>query len=140
MTGSWTVVVDSLPADPMPGLPSGASEWRSPLPVARLTVRRAGGRSPGWQIWVHREDGTWPPSARLQICLADVGWGGTVESPYRCAQDAYLTVGSQEALLLWGSGNPTDIGVGLRLTGLSVDVVPGVYTAQVVYTIVPGTP
>ena len=140
VSGDWSLVVEELPAPWPTGLPARDPEWVSPVPVARVTIRRAGGRSPGWQVLVRRDDARWPPGGVLQACLTDTGWGGTVESPYLCAQRSYLTVGPQDALFFWGSGNPTDIGVSLRLLGLSVDVAPGIYTAQVVYTIVPGAP
>ena len=140
MTGDWSLTVETLPLpDPGGGLPPDAV-WQSPLPVARVTVQRAGGRAPGWKVLVRRDDVRWPPGASLQACLTDVGRGGSVRSSYFCSEGSYLTVGPQDALLFWGSGNPTDIGVALRLLGISVDASPGIYSARVVYTIVSGQP
>lgn len=116
------------------------SEWDSPAPVARITIRRAGGRGQGWQVFIRRADVRWPPGVTLQACLTDGGQGGTVLSDYLCQSQRFVTVGAQDALFFWGSGNPTDIGVALRLRGMSLDVEPGTYAASVVYTIVQGSP
>ncbi|WP_324668312.1 hypothetical protein [Geochorda subterranea] len=140
VSGDWTLTVEGVGVPTLSDLPALPTDWESPMPVARATIRRAGGRSPGWQVLIRRVDGLWPSGVTLEACLTDQGRGGTVQSPYRCSDRSFVEVGTQDTLFFWGSGNPSDVGIGLRLSGISVDVPPGIYMTAVVYTIVAGSP
>jgi len=140
VSGDWTLTVEELGPPSLLVPPGSPPVWESPMPVARATIRRAGGKAQGWQVLIRRVDTLWPSGVTLEACLTDSGQGGTVQTPYWCAQGSFLTVSAQDQLFFWGSANPTDIGIGLRLSGISVDLSPGIYMTSVVYTIVASSP
>lgn len=126
--GSWSETLGAA------ALVAGAgSDIGSPIESgshqATLDISNTAGAP--WTIGVERSGSGLPPGVTLAVRRTSDGSGeGSI-----AGGQVYLTVGSGEQSLFYGSGDRSGVGLQLRLEGVSVENGPGAYDTTLTYRI-----
>lgn len=130
-TGDWSTSVG--PSDLQSGAGSDLVATHESAPgVGFLDISATAGPLDAWRIDVHRLDAIWHGDLTLSVRRTSdgVGLGGITGGT------TYRTVGESPQSFFSGSGDRSLVNVQLRVTGVSVNVPPAIYSTTVVYTVV----
>ncbi|WP_233490323.1 hypothetical protein [Thiocapsa marina] len=126
--GDWSETIDA--GDLIAG---AGSDIRSPIESgsyqATLDISNTGGAL--WTVGVQRSGSSLPSGVTLAVRRTSDGSGGGSIT----GGQSYLTVGSLEQAIFYGSGDRSGIRLQLRLDGVSVGNGPGAYDTTLIYRI-----
>ena len=132
--GSWskTITTSNLTAGAGSNL---TSTYESTTTQANIDISLTLGLLDRWRVDVHKVDGTWHSDVHLYIRRSsdgstDLGLG-TISGG-----TSYIEVTGISQTFFSGSGNRYDAEVQLKLTGISLSIPPGTYSATVYITLV----
>lgn len=108
--------------------------YESALGRHYLSVQGALDNSDNWRIDVSRSDANWPSAVDLFVRRIDsTGTGtGVVEN----GGTTYQEVETIPTSFCYGRGNIFDVELQYKISGISLQVPPGVYTTSVIFTVV----
>jgi hypothetical protein len=128
IVGNWSETVNS--SDLIAG---AGSDLRSPIKsstsVAVINISNTNGSS--WTVNVKKADLLWPAGTSLAVKRSSDGNGsGSISGG-----TTYLGLTGNEQIIFSGAGDRSDIGIQLKLSGLSVDNPPDNYSTSITYRI-----
>ena len=128
ITGSWDESVDTT------DLQGGAgtdliSTYESVSNVCDIDI--TGGAKKNWRVDVNKTDTLWHANLHLYVRRTSDGTGGGTIT----GGTAYQEITDINQTLFSGYDNLRDITIQYQLTGVSVQILPNVYTTTVNYTI-----
>ena len=128
LTGDWskTIGADDLSA-------GAGSDIRSPIESGsseiRVDISNTGGS--GWDVKLRRSDSVWAAGVTLSARRTTEGSGsGTISGG-----GGWLAVTGSSHTLFSGTGDRINVGVQLKLEGLSVTHAPDAYATTVTYSV-----
>ena len=125
-TGSWSETIDAS------DLTGGAgtdlnSTYQSAADAVKINISATA----NWRVDVKKINGNWHSSLLLSVKRSSDGTGaGSISGG-----TAYLEVTDIDQSFFSGNKSRNNVCVQFRLTGVSIQVPPGVYTATVYYTV-----
>ena len=125
-TGSWSQTIDAS------NLTGGAgtdlnSTYYSAYDAVKINISATA----NWEVAVKKINGNWHSSLLLSVKRSSDGTGaGSISGG-----TAYLEVTDIDQSFFSGNKSRNNVCVQFRLTGVSIQVPPGVYTATVYYTV-----
>jgi hypothetical protein len=129
--GSWSETIDASDLQAGPGSDL-FDTYESVLDEVLITNIDQGPGSVNWRVDVSKLDINWHSNFQLYVRRSSDGNGsGTISGG-----TSYQEVTDTDQSFFNGSGNRINIGIQLRLSGVSVQVPPDTYTTAVYYTII----
>lgn len=128
VNGTWIEIIDANDLDGPPGSDLRPFIESSPAQVliSILNTHRL------WEVNISREDFLWPKEFQLYVRRTGDGRGpGTIQGGL-----AYLKILEVDQLFFSGSNQRLGIPLQFRLEGLSVDIPPGNYVTNIIYTVI----
>lgn len=129
VTGSWTLTIDAL--DLQAGAGSDLIDtYESALDQVSIDVTVTGNRN--WRVDVRKGDTNWHSDFELSVRRTSDGTGpGTV-----AGGTSYQIVTDTDQSFFSGRRNKFSINVQLKLSGVSIQILPDNHATEVYYTIV----
>jgi len=126
-TGNWSETIDA--SDLTAGAGSNLIDtYQSAADAVSMDIAATSGN---WKLDVKKINSNWHDNLHLYIQRTSDGTGpGSISGG-----DSYLEVTDIDITFFSGNGDRSNVNVRLKLTGVSVQVPPGVYTAAVYYTV-----
>jgi hypothetical protein len=130
-SGAWALTIGA--GDLTPGAGSDlTSTYESAVDEVLITISNTAAVDDNWRVDVMRTDGTWHGDFALYVQRTGSGTGsGSISGGL-----AYQEVGTTDAAFYSGAGDRTGVPIQLKLTGVSVQVPPNIYSTTVMYTVV----
>lgn len=127
-SGNWTLTIG--PGDLVAGAGSNLqSQFDSVSGVTTLTISNLSGP---WQLKARRSDNTWNGAILLRVKRTSDGSGaGTISGG-----TSYAEITAVDTDFFSGSGDRSNVAVQFRLTGMSVQVSPNIYSTSIIFTLV----
>jgi hypothetical protein len=127
-SGNWTEMIDA--SDLVAGAGSDvASQYESGSGTATLTISNTAGAS--WRILARRSDGTWHNNFVLSVRRTSDGSGsGAV-----IGGSSYIQLSTLDTEIFSGSGDRSSIAVQYKLTGMSKNVSPNLYSSGITFVL-----
>jgi hypothetical protein len=129
VTGSWSENIDAL--NLLAGAGSNLTDtYQSATAAVQLNITAIG----NWRVDVKKTDSNWHSSLELYVKRTGDGTGtGGIPSGGTSYQKVDTDI---DQSFFTGNGDRSNIPVQLQLTGVSIQVPPGVYTTTVYYTVI----
>lgn len=129
--GNWSRTVDAN--DLLAGAGTNLiSTYESNSDQGLLTISGTTGDADNWRVDVRKSDISWNNNLTLSVKRTGSGSGtGSISGG-----GAYQAVGDTDSALFSGSGDRINIPMQLQLSGISVSIPPGTYSASIIYTVV----
>jgi hypothetical protein len=125
--GSWSETIDEN--DLLAGAGSDLkNSYESPDDQVLITIS---GTTGGWRVDIKKVDGNWHADLALSVRRTGSGAGGSVSGG-----DTYTEVTATDQPFFTGSGGVSGITAQIKLSGISIQVLPGNYSTTVYYTVV----
>ena len=128
ITGSWDETVDSTDLQGSAGTDL-ISTYESISNVCDIDI--TGGAKKNWRVDVNKTDTLWHTNLHLYVRRTSDGTGGGTIT----GGTAYQEITDINQTLFSGYDNLRDITIQYQLTGVSVQILPNVYTTTINYTI-----
>ncbi len=125
--GSWSETIDEN--DLLAG--AGAdlkNSYESPDNQVLITIS---GTTGGWRVDIKRVDANWHADLSLSVRRTGSGTGGSVSGG-----DTYTEVTGTDQPFFTGSDSVSGITAQIKLSGISIQVLPDNYSTTVYYTVV----
>jgi len=106
--------------------------YESESGVTAINITGTTGNDDVWKVQVRKSGTLWPSGVMLQLRRTGEGTGAGVIS----GGTAYVSIGASDADFFDGSGDKAGIPVQYKISGMSLAVPPGAYSATIVYTVV----
>lgn len=127
VTGSWSETIDALDLEDGAGS-NLISTYESAADAVSINISSTVGN---WGLDVKKIDTNWHSNLHLQVKRTSDGTGsGSISGG-----DVYQEVADTDHSFFGGNSDRSDVKVRLKLTGVSVQVPPGIYTTTVYYTV-----
>lgn len=125
--GSWSETIDEN--DLLAGAGTDLkNSYESPDDQVLITIS---GTTGGWRVDIKKVDGNWHADLALSVRRTGSGAGGSVSGG-----DTYTEVTATDQPFFTGSGGVSGITAQIKLSGISIQVLPGNYSTTVYYTVV----
>lgn len=131
-TGGWTdLVINSS------HLRGGAGSdlvdsFESNANATMISITGTSDASDVWEVQIRKSTSSWPSDAILSVeRTGDGGGGGSIDEG-----TSYIAVGESDVTFFRGSGDRTNVPVRYKISGLSIMVPPGTYSALITFTVV----
>jgi hypothetical protein len=109
-----------------------ASSYESKEDATMMNITGTAGSDDAWEVRVRMKASSWPKEMTLQLRrTGDGDGGGALEGG-----SSYLSIGESDTFFFSGSGDRTAIPVRYKISGISLSVPAGRYSAVITYTIV----
>ena len=127
-SGNWTDMIDA--SDLVAGAGSNlASQYESSSGTTTLSIANTAGAT--WRILARRSDGTWHGNLVLFVRRTSDGSGsGAV-----VGGSSYIKLSTLDTEMFSGSGDRGSIAVQYKLTGMSKNVSPNLYSSGIIFTL-----
>lgn len=130
VTGDWSETIDA--SDLQAGAGSDLIDtYESASDAVSINISGTTGAGDNWRVDVKKVDTNWHGNFILYVKRTSDGTGGTVSggTSYQQVTDTYQSFFS-------GSDDVSGINVQLKLSGVSIQIPPDIYTTTVYYTVV----
>lgn len=130
-TGNWSGTIDAS------GLTGGAGTDLNPTYTSAsdqvsITISNTSDDWDFWRVDVRKSDTNWHNDLGLSVRRTSSGTGtGSISGG-----TSYIAAGDLDTEFFRGRGDRSNILVKLQLSGVSVQVLPGTYSASIVFTVV----
>lgn len=104
------------------------NSYESPDDQVLITIS---GTTGGWRVDIKKVDGNWHADLALSVRRTGSGAGGSVSGG-----DTYTEVTATDQPFFTGSGGVSGITAQIKLSGISIQVLPDNYSTTVYYTVV----
>ena len=125
--GSWSATIDEN--DLLAGAGTDLkNSYESPDNQVSITISDTTG---GWRVDIKRVDANWHADLSLSVRRTGSGTGGSVSGG-----DTYTEVTGTDQPFFTGSDSVSGITAQIKLSGISIQVLPDNYSTTVYYTVV----
>ena len=125
--GSWSETIDEN--DLLAGAGTDLkNSYESPDDQVLITIS---GTTGGWRVDIKKVDANWHANLALSVRRTGSGAGGSVSGG-----DTYTEVTATDQPFFTGSGGVSGIKAQIKLSGISIQVLPDNYSTTVYYTVV----
>lgn len=130
LTGSWTENINVL------DLSAGAgsdliSEHESAADQVIVDISNTLGGGDTWRIDIRKSDISWSADMYVHVKRTSSGTGGST-----AGGTTYLQLSGIDQQFFTGSDDVTGIDIQYKISGVSVNIAPGTYTTNIIYTVV----
>ena len=125
--GSWSETIDEN--DLLAGAGTDLkNSYENPDDQVLITIS---GTTSGWRVDIKKVDANWHVDLSLFVRRTGSGAGGSVSGG-----DTYIEVTATDQPFFTGSGGVSGITAQIKLSGISIQVLPDNYSTTVYYTVV----
>lgn len=126
--GNWTELINS--SDLTAGAGSNlASQYESISGSTTIDIVNTAGSS--WRIFARRSGGTWHDSFSLSLRRTSDGSG----SGAILGGASHVQLSTLDTEIFTGTGDRNGIAVQFKLTGMSTDIAPNIYSSGIIFTV-----
>ena len=130
LTGSWTENINALDLLAGPGS-NLESEHESAVDQVIVDISNTLGGGDAWRVDIRKSDISWSSDIYVHAKRTSSGTGGST-----AGGTTYLQLSGIDQQFFTGTDNVTGIDIQYKISGVSVSIAPGTYTASIIYTVV----
>lgn len=131
-TGGWTnLVINSSHLRGGAGSDL-ADSFESNADATMISITGTGSPSRAWDVLIRKSASSWTSDVTLYVERTGKGSGaGSIREG-----TSYMAVGESDVLFFRGNGDKTNVPIRYKISGLSIMVPPGSYSALITFTVV----
>ena len=130
LTGSWTENINYLDLSAGPGSDL-EPDYESAIDQVLVDISNTLGGGDLWRIDIRKSDISWSADMYVHVKRTSSGTGGST-----AGGTTYLQLSGIDQQFFTGSDDVTGIDIQYKISGVSVNITPAIYTTNIIYTVV----